>query len=452
VAVVFWFRNDLRDFDNAALDFAISLGSNQALFVKPLKQWQIHHKAPIQIDFIERHLGLLHSLLAQKGITLTVLDSQDFADQARVVTAFCQQNDVTHLVASLEDELNERNRDNLVASNIKLTLIETDVVVPRGKVVKANGDYYQVFTAYKKAWLAYARNHYIQNTPSQVTNYVEEQNTLSVSAKWPLAHTYVNHSLPQFLNAKVNDYKDKRDFPSVKGTSGASSYLAIGAISPKTLLDRLLAVYPDALYETNEGVSTWLSEIIWREFYKHLLYFKPDLIKGNAFKAQYQQLPWQNDETAFSLWCEGKTGYPIVDAAMRQLNTTGWMHNRLRMIVASFLTKHLLIDWRKGEDYFMSKLIDGDFAANNGGWQWSASTGCDAQPYFRIFNPISQSEKFDPKGDFIRKYLPELEFVPAKDIHFPHQYLKQVGKSQCYWPPIVEHKQARLKALEFYKV
>jgi deoxyribodipyrimidine photo-lyase len=452
VAVVFWFRNDLRDFDNNALDVALNLGATQALYVKPLKQWEIHHKAPIQVDFIKRHIISLSHSLARKGITLTVLEAGDYADQARTVLDFCQQNNVTQLVAGLEDELNERQRDKVISERVALSLIENDVIVERGKIVKANGDYYQVFTAFKKAWLSYVRSHYSAEQPCQFNNSYLESDPSGLSAKWPLASAYLTKSFPQFLAHKITLYKSQRDLPSIKGTSGASGYLAIGALSPKTLLNRLLALYPDAFDATNEGVSTWLSEIIWREFYKHLLFFKPNLIKGYAFKSQYQKLPWHNDETRFIKWCEGKTGYPIVDAAMRQLNTTGWMHNRLRMIVASFLTKHLLIDWRKGEDYFMSKLIDGDFAANNGGWQWSASTGCDAQPYFRIFNPISQSEKFDPNGDFIRKYLPELDFVPAKEIHFPHAYLKQVGKTQCYWSPVVEHKEARLQALAFYKV
>ena len=161
-------------------------------------------------------------------------------------------------------------------------------------------------------------------------------------------------------------------------------------------------------------------------------------------------MQWHNNKELFNAWCEGKTGYPLVDAAMRQLNQTGWMHNRLRMVVASFLTKHLLIDWRLGEKYFMQHLIDGDLASNNGGWQWAASTGCDAQPYFRIFNPIKQSERFDPNGEFIRKYLPELESIPDKHIHFPYHYIAN-NKLQQYWEPIVDHKEARLKALAFYK-
>jgi deoxyribodipyrimidine photo-lyase len=180
------------------------------------------------------------------------------------------------------------------------------------------------------------------------------------------------------------------------------------------------------------------------------MFDQPRLCKHQCFNEKYQDINWRFHQGHFTAWCEGKTGYPLVDAAMRQLNQTGWMHNRLRMVVASFLTKHLLIDWRLGEQYFMQHLIDGDLASNNGGWQWASSTGCDAQPYFRIFNPITQSERFDPKGTFIRKYIPELGKIPDKQIHFPHKYIKE-NRLSVYWKPIVEHKQARLDALAFYK-
>jgi deoxyribodipyrimidine photo-lyase len=212
----------------------------------------------------------------------------------------------------------------------------------------------------------------------------------------------------------------------------------------------LLQRHPDILHASDSGHFVWLNELIWRDFYRHLLYHFPRLSQEQNFNQKYNSMQWLNNKSHFSLWCQGQTGYPIVDAAMRQLNQTGWMHNRLRMIVASFLTKHLLIDWRWGERYFMSKLIDGDLAANNGGWQWAASTGCDAQPYFRIFNPIRQSERFDLKGAFIRKYLPELKDVPDNKIHFPHDFI-EASAMQCYWPAMVDHKAARARALAFYK-
>ena len=256
--------------------------------------------------------------------------------------------------------------------------------------------------------------------------------------------------LPNFIQQKLALYNDQRDIPSIKGTSGLSPYLAIGAISPRYLLFVVLNQYPDLLTASDSPKFSWVNELIWREFYRNLLFHFPELCKHESFKDKYRLTAWYNNSSHFTAWCEGRTGYPIVDAAMRQLNQTGWMHNRLRMVVASFLTKHLLIDWRWGEQYFMEHLIDGDLAANNGGWQWAASTGCDAQPYFRIFNPTRQSERFDPKGHFIRKYLPELKEIPDKEIHSPHSFIEK-SSVDIYWPTIVEHKEARLMALDFYK-
>jgi deoxyribodipyrimidine photo-lyase len=201
-----------------------------------------------------------------------------------------------------------------------------------------------------------------------------------------------------------------------------------------------------ALEQEKSGASIWLSELIWREFYKHILVAYPYLIKHQPFQADTAAIRWRNNHTLFKAWCDGKTGYPIVDAAMRQLNQTGWMHNRLRMITASFLVKDLHIDWRWGEHYFMSQLIDGDFAANNGGWQWAASTGTDAAPYFRIFNPVTQSERFDSEGTFIRQFIPELVKLNSKEIHWPHKK----GTPTAYWPAVVDHNEARKITLALF--
>jgi deoxyribodipyrimidine photo-lyase len=201
----------------------------------------------------------------------------------------------------------------------------------------------------------------------------------------------------------------------------------------------------------SEGAKTWLNELIWREFYMMILDQYPHVEKG-AFKPEYDSLKWEWNPEHFKAWCEGRTGFPIVDAAMRQLNETGWMHNRLRMIVAMFLTKDLLIHWQEGEKYFAEQLLDHEFSANNGGWQWSASTGCDAQPYFRVMNPVSQSERFDPKGEFIKEWVPELKGIDAKRIHWPHDEdgLFSSGKNG-YPEPLVDHKERRLKAIAMFK-
>lgn len=287
---------------------------------------------------------------------------------------------------------------------------------PPGTVLTGSGEMFKVFTPFKKAWLKLFSDQRFNfqhwplekrsagdfTTPSFFAMTMESQ-------KWPVDDESIVAVVNRFIKDKLTDYQGDRDFPAIKGTSGLSPYLALGIISPKQLLTQIQLDNPEVLERPSQPEFCWINEIIWREFYRHLIVAFPKLCKGSNFNEKYDAVAWQSDPEVFQLWCEGQTGYPIVDAAMRQLNKTGWMHNRLRMIVASFLTKHLLIDWRQGEAYFMSKLIDGDLASNNGGWQWAASTGCDAQPYFRIFNPITQSEKFDPDGTFIRTYVPELK-------------------------------------------
>jgi len=248
---------------------------------------------------------------------------------------------------------------------------------------------------------------------------------------------------------KMKDYSDQRDFPSIEGTSRLSVHLRFGTISTRQLVR---AVWPKG----DEGSRTWLSELIWREFYFALLDKNPHVEK-HAYQSKYENLPWDNDKELFIAWCEGRTGVPIVDAGMRQLNQTGWMHNRLRMITASYLIKTLLVDWRWGEKYFAQKLIDFDLAANNGGWQWAASTGCDAAPYFRVFNPYRQSERFDKKGEFIKKYCPELSNVPNKYIHGPYLMPEKVqAESNCkigqdYPAPIADYKLNRIRAINMFK-
>jgi deoxyribodipyrimidine photo-lyase len=253
---------------------------------------------------------------------------------------------------------------------------------------------------------------------------------------------------------RIDDYQDARNYPAIKGVSYLSVHLRFGTISIRQLAH---AAWQLSL-AGNEGAATWLSELIWRDFYFQVCYHRPDLqLNRRAYKLEYDQLPFPNDRNWFAAWCEGRTGFPIVDAAMRQLNQTGYMHNRLRMVVASFLVKDLLIDWRWGEQYFAEKLIDFDFAANNGGWQWAASTGCDAQPYFRIFNPQSQSEKFDAQGRFIRKYVPELAALDNKLIHAPWEVDESkkdlfVSRPQVDYPmALVDHAIQRQQALALYK-
>ncbi|PKI14846.1 deoxyribodipyrimidine photo-lyase [Colwellia sp. 12G3] len=465
--MLLWFRNDLRTHDNPALHYFLSQfdseQSRKAVFFVSEKQWQQHDWSPIKIDFIKRHAYALVKELALLNIELELIDADNFITQKDYLKRYCRQHNITEIVANSEVEFNEQQRDNalyleLKASGTALTLFEADVIVPKGKVLNQSGIMYKVFTPFKRAWLTYLQQAgfdylgKVCNTTSTLTNTdIESEKPERISDAWPLAHVFEQQILPTFYQEKISTYQSHRDIPSIKGTSGISPYLAAGVISPRYVLRLLLNKYPDILLASDSEEFSWLNEIIWREFYRNLIFHEQRLCKHQCYKENYQGLQWHNDIKLFNLWCQGKTGYPLVDAAMRQLNQTGWMHNRLRMVVASFLTKHLLIDWRLGEKYFMQHLIDGDLASNNGGWQWAASTGCDAQPYFRIFNPIRQSERFDPKGEFIRKYIPELESIPDKKIHFPHQFIDD-NKLNIYWPAIVDHKEARIKALAFYKV
>ena len=266
----------------------------------------------------------------------------------------------------------------------------------------------------------------------------EKQNILKL---YNVGEDYALNRLSKFTERKILDYKDTRDFPAIDGTSSLSPYLSSGIISGRQCLASALKFHS----EENIGVKTWVTEIIWREFYKYILFNFPRVSKNLSFSEKYDNFPWENNDNHFKAWTNGETGVPIIDAAMTQLNKTGWMHNRLRMIVAMYLTKNLLIDWRKGEKYFMKNLIDGDFASNNGGWQWSASTGVDAAPYFRIFNPITQSEKFDKDGIFIKKWLPKLS--PLEKVHdpLPEERIK-IGYSQH----LVDLKESRKNAIESF--
>lgn len=462
-----WFRNDLRTHDNPALQNFLNHSpseiSRKAVFFISEKQWHQHDWSPIKIDFIKRHAQALVDELKAFNIHLSLVEAPSFSDQVSYLKNYCDTHEVETIFANSELEFNEQQRDqDCLTQGIPLVLSEADVIVPKGKVLNQSGTMFKVFTPFKKSWLKHIRDFGFEylGKPQKSNESVEfsqkdlsatsQRKVQSLSKSWPLASEYETKVLGSFLQVKLTDYGELRDIPSIKGTSGISPYLAAGVISPRFVLTVLLNQHPDLLIATDSKEFSWLNELIWREFYRHLMFHEPKLCKHYCFKDKYQEVNWHNDHEAFSAWCDGNTGYPLVDAAMKQLKQTGWMHNRLRMVVASFLTKHLLIDWRWGEKYFMQQLIDGDLASNNGGWQWAASTGCDAQPYFRIFNPIRQSERFDPNGKFIRMYLPELESIPDKDIHFPHQFIKK-NNMDIYIEPIVDHKEARLKALAFYK-
>lgn len=459
-----WFRNDLRVHDNYALHAACRSPDAKVIgiFVVTPEQWHQHVMAPKQAEFIFEHLQALGHALAGRGIELHIRQVADFTASVACIKDFCAEQNVGSLFYNYQYEVNERARDAAVEKALegKVTLqgFDDSLLLAPGSVTTGNQEMYKVFTPFSKAFIRRLQEGLPECVPAPKARgevHFNEHFDFDVPREafdrdiFPPGEQEAIGMLRKFCLQPAADYQEQRDFPAIEGTSRLSPYLAIGVLSPRQCLHRLLKEHPKAL--EGEAGATWLNELIWREFYRHLIVAYPKLCRHRPFIAWTDKVRWSEDEALLEAWKQGKTGYPIVDAAMRQLNTTGWMHNRLRMVVASFLVKDLLIDWRHGERYFMSRLIDGDLAANNGGWQWAASTGTDAAPYFRIFNPTTQGERFDADGRFIRHWLPELQQVPGKHIHSPWDWAAKQKRTLDYPRPIVDHKQARLKTLAAYE-
>ncbi len=463
MAAVVWFRCDLRTVDNPALDAACENNDKvYGIFLVPQETWVAHDWAPIKVDLWWRHLAEFKDELAEKGIGFSVFVIDRFNQSGARIADFCEQHGVTRVYANREYPLDEVDRDKRAQAcfqhrDIELSLFDGNLLVAPAQVKTKQGGYYKVFTPFNRAWRTevnkqddWATSQWtVADTVDTATEIPPCPLERKDSQAYPVGRQAIMGKLGQFIEHQVADYKAKRDQPSVDGTSMMSAYFEMGAIAPKTVARALTSLSPEFPYGLEPGADTWLTEVAWREFYQHLMFHEPRLSRGENYQTETQGLPWRQAEDDFQAWCEGRTGFPIVDAGMRQLNETGWMHNRLRMIVANFLVKDLLIDWRKGEQYFMQNLIDGSFPANNGGWQWSASVGTDAVPYFRVFNPVRQSEKFDPDGTYIRTWVKELADVPSKHIHWPHSYLKQ--RKTGYVSPIVDHSEARERFLSTFK-
>lgn len=461
-----WFRADLRVHDNYALAAACNYrdASVKALFIATPGQWKRHAMAPRQAAFLATHLNALQQALAERGIPLIYREVDDFAASVDTVAAVCAEEKVSHLFYNYQYEVNERQRDAAVEKalvDVACQGFDDSVMLAPGSVVTGNHEMYKVFTPYKNAFLRRLKDELpaCVGAPDVRTGGALDGALATLTFDYPqeefdstlfaVDEKTAIQRLRAFCQQHAAAYEQQRDFPAIEGTSRLSACLALGVLSPRQCLHRLLAEQPDAL---NGGAgSVWLNELIWREFYRHLMTYHPDLCKHRPFISWTDKVQWKDHPEQLRAWEEGRTGYPIVDAAMRQLKSTGWMHNRLRMIVASFLVKDLLLDWRLGERYFMTQLVDGDLAANNGGWQWAASTGTDAAPYFRIFNPMTQGERFDSDGEFIRRWIPELAAVPGKAIHDPWTWADKRGISLNYPRPIVEHKQARAATLAAYE-
>ncbi len=453
-----WLRNDVRIDDHPALYKAQQQGPVHVVYVATPKQWQQHHESPARLGLKAAALRDIAERLADLGIQFTLLETDWFKDTPAVLQKFCDDENISELWFQLETPWDENQRDEAVEATLKnigiaVHALPYDLLVPQ-PVKTQQDDPFKVFTPYYRRWL-----QILEDTQQAPYPFPKSQGKALTKPKldchwagafredlWPGDEESILLRLSSFAEFKIQDYKKQRDFPIKPATSVLSPYLANGQLGPR----RLLAVVQFFCGEQNRDWrhDDWLRELAWRDFYRQLLLHFPKISKHQPFKPETKYVQWRDDEAGFKAWCDGKTGFPIVDAAMRQLNQTGWMHNRLRMIAASFLTKLMLTHWRRGEDYFMDKLIDGEFASNNGGWQWSASTGVDAAPYFRVFNPTLQSERYDPEGKFIKRFVPELADVPAKQIHNPPAELRE----QCGYPqPVVDYKPARQAAIAAFK-
>ncbi|MGZ8290467.1 MAG: cryptochrome/photolyase family protein [Telluria sp.] len=468
-----WFRRDLRSFDHAALHYALT-SSAQVFCVF------VYDKAILEgLPPDDRRVSFIHASIAELDAGLRRMGGQLIAlhaNAAQAIPALAAELGVDAVFTNHDYEPAAIARDQEVAAQLEadgrvLHSFKDQVVFEKDEVLTLAGKPFTVFTPYKNAWLKR-----LEAEPETLDPYpVEPHAAQFAKAKAPplptlgqLGFTPVDTGVPAGMQGaarmfdafleRIADYGHARDYPALPGTSQLSVHLRFGTLPIRHLVRtvRKMIGYGGG----SGGAPVWLSELIWREFYAMILYRNPHVTE-RAFKPAYDNVAWEagpDADQAFAAWCEGRTGYPLVDAAMAQINQTGFMHNRLRMVTASFLVKDLGIDWKWGERYFALKLIDYELSSNNGGWQWAASSGCDAQPFFRIFNPVTQSQRFDPDGEFIRRYVPQLATLDAKQIHAPwlvaREVLEQKGirLGKDYPGPLVAHDEARRKTLERYAV
>jgi deoxyribodipyrimidine photo-lyase len=423
---VFWFRRDLRLNDNAGLYHALKSGEPVVpLFIFDRKILdQLENKADRRVEFIHAVLSSIGEELLLLGSSLEVY----YALPEKVFRSLLSRYELSGVYTNTDYEPYATERDEEIAKLLKGEGIpfhsyKDQVVFEKNEVLKDDGRPYTVFTPYSRKWRALLSDHHLSSYPvGKYSRHFYRHAAGSIPSLDSMGFKATGESFPS-ASPKIEllkKYKDQRDYPGINGTSRMGIHLRFGTISIRELVRK-----------AKELSDPYLNELIWRDFYHMILWHFPAVGRGKAFKPVYDHIKWRNNEEEFEKWCQGQTGYPLVDAGMRELNATGFMHNRVRMVVASFLAKHLLIDWRWGEAYFAEKLLDFDLAANNGGWQWAAGSGCDAAPYFRVFNPTLQAQRFDPESMYIRKWVPEYD-------------------SFEYPAPIVTHELARKRALEVY--
>jgi deoxyribodipyrimidine photo-lyase len=481
-AALVWLRRDLRVEDHAALYHALRAARRVwCCFIFDRAILDPLPRRDRRVEFIRDSLvgveAQLRALAASHGVegaALLVRHGTVLEELPRLAA----QLHVQAVFANHDDEPAARERDRamlgrLAAAGVALHLSKDHVVFERDEVLTQSGQPFSVFTPYKNAWLKALTPFHLRAYPVArhaaalaapppgcaagvpALEAIGFERTNLHALKLPSGPAGAQELLQEFLG-RIERYHETRDFPAVKGPSYLSTHLRFGTVSVRQLAREA----HQRMVAGMRGAEVWLSELIWRDFYHQILHHHPRVASA-AFKPEYDRIRWEHGKAAdthFAAWCEGRTGYPLVDAAMQQINQTGYMHNRLRMVVASFLTKDLGLDWRQGEAYFALHLNDFDLAANNGGWQWAASSGCDAQPYFRIFNPVTQSKKFDPEGRFIRRYLPQLAALPAPLLHAPwlasalELQAAGVVLGENYPRPVVDHAQARERTLQRYAV
>jgi len=472
-SVLVWFRRDLRDHDHTALAEALRRARQvHCVFIFDREILDVlPSRTDRRVEFIRESLVELVAALRRRGGGLIVRHAAAITEIPRlakelgVAAVFCNRDYEPQ--AKLRDA---RIREALNEIGIYFESFKDQAIFDGSEVLTQAGKPYSVFTPYKNAWLKRLTDDDLSPMDCCLGQLASSALITEIPTLAEIGFATTNMQqiglVPGASGARlrIDDFRDRlrhyaewRDYPAVKGVSYLSVHLRFGTVSIRELVGLAL---DHGAAKGNAGAASWLSELIWRDFYFMILDHFPHVV-GAAFKPEYDAIAWERGETAealFAAWCEARTGYPLVDAAMRQLNSTGFMHNRLRMVVASFLTKDLGIDWRRGEAYFAQHLNDFDRSANNGGWQWAASSGCDAQPYFRIFNPVTQSERFDPEGRFIRHYLPALARLPNKKIHAPWR-MDSSEQSACGLivgqdtpAPVVQHDEARRRTLERYAV
>ncbi|KAH6167851.1 hypothetical protein HBI68_094100 [Parastagonospora nodorum] len=488
-AVIHWFKRDLRIRDNTGLSEAAALAKEKGIgligvWIMSPQDWVAHLVSPPKCDFELRSVELMKKELDELDIPLHIETVPKRRNVAKRLLELAQEWNVKNVFCNLEYEPDELRREArlvelMLENGIGFNPQHDDCVVPPGALKTGGGKQYAVYSPWFRSWVAHlhAHPHLLNERPMPERNLVgfrekhaglfdakipdlPESKSLTDEEKtrfhalWPAGEAAAIDRLERFASEKIGRYQATRNFPALNSTGRVSAHHAAGTLAARTSVRMARSANTSKKLDGgSDGIKTWISEVAWRDFYRHVLVHWPYVCMNKPFKFEYTNIEWEYNDAHFTAWKEGRTGYPIVDAAMRCLKHTAYMHNRNRMITASFLAKHLLLDWRLGEQYFMTHLIDGDFASNNGGWGFSASTGVDPQPYFRIFNPWLQSEKFDEEGDFIRLWVEELSGLQGKAVHNPYADKKaaEVARKNGYPKPVVEHKFARERCLARYK-